>query len=78
MTAISPIIPPPPPRPVGKWERLGVAAKRTGLSADLLRSELTAGRVEIRSARVGARGMVLVAGADVDAFAHLLAQGALA
>lgn len=70
---------PIPPLPPTRWERIGDAADRLGLpTPDLLRSELTAAGGQIRSARIGVRGLVLVASADVDAFARRLAAGELA
>lgn len=62
--------------PVTKWERLAQAAARVGLpSADLLRSELSVAGSQIRAARVGKRGLLLVAANDIDAYARRLAAG---
>lgn len=69
-------VPPPPVLPVRRWERVSEAAARAGLpSADLLVSELGAGRCSIRVARLGKRGMLFVASEDVDAWARRLAAG---
>lgn len=67
-------IPPVPPPPVTRWERVGDAAARIGLDTpDLLRSQLSVAGCQIRAARIGKRGLLFVASNDVDAFARRLA-----
>lgn len=58
--------------------RIGEAAERLGFSSpDMLASELRVGRCQVRTARLGARGMLHVASADLEALGALLAAGAL-
>lgn len=68
-------VPPPPPRPTGPWLRLSEAAQRIGLPVDLLRSELSVGRCQVRAAKVGKRDLVMLASNDVDALAARMAAG---
>jgi hypothetical protein len=65
------ITPKPPP---DRWEKLTAACARHGLPPRAVRMSIEAGVADIRTAKLGKRGLLHVVAADVDQFARRLAS----